>query len=127
MANNTVTSTQFATGILAALARENRRVIATRSLTRDFEWALRNAYAHLQRAGATFDFEPGDQAAEIIRAIGGAVSSGLGELQGDGTLRITIDRNDTDTYFEYLPLDAATWRSAAKVIIERISDEELVI
>jgi len=117
MTITTVTARDFATGLLAGLARENFRQIPTRELGNKFEWALIGAYKFLStRGGATLEFDI-DKSVEHIIA---AVQNGLGHVDRDGVLHIDIERDYTDIYFENLPLKEDLWRGAAKALLERL-------
>lgn len=117
MTITTVTARDFATGLLAGLARENFRQIPTRELGKKFEWSLIGSYQFLStRGGAILEFDIEKSIEHVIAA----VQNGLGHVDRDGVLHIDIERDYTDIYFENLPLKEELWRGAAKALLERL-------
>lgn len=62
-------------------------------------------------------------APEAKRAIGEAISRGLGHYDSDGILHIDVTTASTDLYFEHLPLTADAWKAIAKVALDHLRGE----
>lgn len=62
-------------------------------------------------------------APEAKRAIGGAISRGLGHYDSDGILHIDVSKDAADLYFEHLPLTAEHWKTIAKVALNHLRGE----
>lgn len=113
----------FGTGILAGLALEGIKRI---KLSDRLDAPLVKAFQELEKMDNVdvrfyimLDKLHGD-APEARRAIGGAISRGLGIVDSDGVLHIGIPTDYADRYFESLPLSAEQWRILAKIVLEEI-------
>jgi len=108
----------FGTGILAGLAAEGIKSIHVTHL----DAALVKAFEFLETQDCDLRFhislhEIHGDAPEARRAIGGAVSRGLGNFDNDRTLYLSISKDAAPLYFKGLPLDENIWRQAAREVL----------
>ncbi len=118
---NYVNLDDFGTGILAGLAAEGVHSIVVTNLDK----ALVSAYEFLEAEGHPLRFHlvldryHGDSPS-ARRAIGGAVSRGMGFFDDDRTLYLKVSQDYSHLYLEHLPLTPSVWRSAARIVLAQV-------
>lgn len=120
-----ITNADFGTGVLVGFAALG----VNRINTTHMDVASVKAFEKLSsmegvdlRFHISLDRYHGD-APEAKRAIGGAISRGLGHYDSDGILHIDVPTVSTALYFEHLPLTAEHWKTIAKVALDHLRGE----
>lgn len=120
-----ISNADFGTGILVGFAALGVNRINTARM----DLASVKAFEKLSstdnidlRFHISLDRYHGD-APEAKRAIGGAISRGLGHYDSDGILHIDVSKDATALYFEHLPLTAEHWKTIARVALDHLRGE----